>query len=75
VQALRTVQLEVSWLEGGEKRGVSRTTFLIDFERLSQLMSSSPQQQPAAPTETATPEEPTTIEDLEAQLPSEVEQQ
>jgi prepilin-type N-terminal cleavage/methylation domain-containing protein len=75
VQALRTVQLEVSWLEGGERRGVSRTTYLIDFERLSQLMASSPQQQPAAPTETATPEEPTTIEELEAQLPSEAQQQ
>jgi prepilin-type N-terminal cleavage/methylation domain-containing protein len=74
VQALRTVQLQVSWLEGGEKRGVSRTIYLMDFNRISQLVASS-QQAPSAPAETAAPEEPTTFEELEAQLPSEAEQQ
>ena len=47
VQALRTVQLEVSWLEGAEKRQVSRTIYLIDFNRISQLAAST-EQAPAA---------------------------
>jgi prepilin-type N-terminal cleavage/methylation domain-containing protein len=74
VQALRTVQLEVSWLEGTEKRQVSRTIYLMDFNRISQLASST-QQAPAAPAEAAAPEDPTTLEELEAQLPSEAEPQ
>jgi hypothetical protein len=36
-QALRTVRLSVSWLEGAETRQVSRITYLIDFERLAAL--------------------------------------
>ncbi len=36
-QALRTVQLSVSWLEGAEERHVSRIIYLIDFERVTAL--------------------------------------
>jgi prepilin-type N-terminal cleavage/methylation domain-containing protein len=73
-QSLRTVQLEVSWLEGNEKRRVLRTIYLMDFSRIAALAASS-EQAPAAQAEPAAPEEPTTIEDLEAQLPSEAQQQ
>ena len=40
-QALRTVQLTVSWLEGAEERHVSRTIFLVDFGRVAALAASS----------------------------------
>jgi prepilin-type N-terminal cleavage/methylation domain-containing protein len=41
VQALRTVQLTVHWLEGGNERHVSRTLFLLDFELAAQLASAA----------------------------------
>jgi hypothetical protein len=73
VQALRTVQLEVSWLEGTEKRQVSRTIYLMDFNRISQLAASAEGAASAA-AGTPTPEEPLTPESPEAlELPSELD--
>lgn len=69
-QALRTVQLEVSWLEGTEKRQVSRTIYVMDFNRITQLAASL-EQTSSAPAETtpeAAPEAPGAPE-----LPSELE--
>jgi prepilin-type N-terminal cleavage/methylation domain-containing protein len=75
-QALRTVQLEVSWLEGTEKRQVMRTIYLMDFNRISQLAASTGQA-PSAPAETATPEAPADVEaeleQMQNELPSELE--
>jgi prepilin-type N-terminal cleavage/methylation domain-containing protein len=45
-QALRTVQLTVSWLEGAETRQISRTIYLLDFERISALATSAQQNNP-----------------------------
>ncbi|HEY8155399.1 MAG TPA: type II secretion system protein [Myxococcota bacterium] len=53
-QALRTVQLTVSWLEGAEERHVSRTIFLVDFESVSGLAAGA-EQAPRAPEEGAAP--------------------
>jgi prepilin-type N-terminal cleavage/methylation domain-containing protein len=77
-QALRTVHLEVSWLEGTEKRQVSRTFYLPDFERISQLVASAGGQAPTSPPaetpaeEAPAPDVPDSPEDLE--LPSELEE-
>jgi hypothetical protein len=45
-QALRTVQLTVSWQEGAEKRQVSRTIFLMDFNRVSAMAETAQQNNP-----------------------------
>ena len=80
-QALRTVQLTVSWLEGAEKRQVSRTIFLLDFNRVSAMASTAEQNNPEGSSNGAgaQPQEPTDaqnqqgiqdLEDLE-NMPSE----
>ena len=70
------MQLEVSWLEGTEKRQVTRTIYLMDFNRISQLAASTGQA-PSAPAETATPEAPADVEaeleQMQNELPSELE--
>ena len=45
-QALRTVQLTVSWLEGAEKRQISRTIYLLDFNRVSAMAATAEQNNP-----------------------------
>ena len=65
--ALRTVQLTVSWLEGVEERHVSRTIFLVDFNRVASLATASPQA-PAAAADTGSPQAPEA-----PSLPSELE--
>jgi prepilin-type N-terminal cleavage/methylation domain-containing protein len=45
-QALRTVQLTVSWQEGAEKRQVSRTIFVMDFSRVSAMAEAAQQNNP-----------------------------
>jgi prepilin-type N-terminal cleavage/methylation domain-containing protein len=61
MQALRSVQITISWLEAASERHVSRTTYLLDFQSLAALATA------AAP---GTPppqngEEPT-LQDLES---------
>jgi prepilin-type N-terminal cleavage/methylation domain-containing protein len=43
LQALRTVQFTIHWLEGGNERHISRTLFLVDFTVASQLASTAAQ--------------------------------
>jgi len=38
-QALRTILISVSWLEGGNERSVSRTFFMLDFQTVGQVAS------------------------------------
>jgi len=47
-EALRTVQLTISWIEGANERHVTRTLYLLDFERVSALAASAPAETPAA---------------------------
>jgi len=56
-QALRTVQLTVSWLEGAEERHVSRSMILVDFERVSAIAASL-EKNPALPGNTRAPQAP-----------------
>jgi prepilin-type N-terminal cleavage/methylation domain-containing protein len=68
-QALRTVKLTVSWLEGAEERHVSRTMILVDFERVAALAA----QVPRAPGSPGASAEPTLEEPEGASPPSELE--
>jgi len=72
-QALRTVQLTVSWLEGAEKRQISRTIYLMDFNRVSALAATAEQNNPqgtGAGAQTPQEPEPPELQDL----PNEVEE-
>jgi len=72
-QALRTVQLTVSWLEGAEERHVSRTIFLVDFARVAALAASS-EQAPRLPGDTGSRQAPNMPDASDAPtLPSELE--
>ena len=66
---LRTVELTVSWLEGAEARHVSRTMFLVDFQRVAavaETTAQAPAQAPAGDTETPeAPGAPTLPSELE----------
>ena len=66
-QALRTVELTVSWLEGAEERHVSRTMYLLDFGRAAGLAAAADQSQAAAgnPGTPQAPESPAPPSDLE----------
>ena len=77
VQALRSVQITISWLEAASERHVSRTTYLLDFQSVATLAAAvgpgttPPQNGPGAssPQNGGTPIP--TLQDLEA--PSEPE--
>jgi len=77
VQALRSVQITISWLEAASERHVSRTTYLLDFQSVATLAAAvgpgttPPQNGPGAnsPQNGGTPIP--TLQDLEA--PSELE--
>jgi len=69
-QALRTVQMTVSWLEGAEERHVSRTMFLVDFSRVAAI-SAATAKSPASPGAQQAPQAPEAPE--AADLPSELE--
>ena len=56
-QALRTVQLSVSWQEGAEERHVSRIIYLVDFERVAALAGAS-EQAPAQAARSRAPQAP-----------------
>ncbi len=58
--ALRTAQLTVSWLEGASERHVSRTTYLLDFQRIAELAAALPSgDSPAAAGAASNPGAPT----------------
>jgi prepilin-type N-terminal cleavage/methylation domain-containing protein len=65
-EALRTVQITVSWLEGAEERHVSRTLFLIDSERASSLVTTS-SKSPRSPGSAQAPRSPE-LSDLPSEL-------
>jgi hypothetical protein len=63
------VELTVSWLEGVEERHVSRTMFLVDFQRVAavaETTAQAPAQAPAGDAETPeAPGAPTLPSELE----------
>ncbi len=67
-QALRTVQIKVAWLEGGNERHVSRTLFLLDFQSVAALASATGTGSTPPPTG-GTPQPP--AQDDSAQSPPE----
>jgi prepilin-type N-terminal cleavage/methylation domain-containing protein len=72
-QALREVQLTVSWLEGAEPRQISRTLYVMDFERISSLASSAEQSGGGSNGNAQTPEAESPELQLPEELPSELE--
>jgi len=60
VQALRTVQITVSWLEGASERHVSRNTYMLDYNRVAALTAASA----SPPNPEPTGEEPAQDQDL-----------
>jgi prepilin-type N-terminal cleavage/methylation domain-containing protein len=63
-QALRTVLVTVSWVEGASERHVSRSTYLLDFESVATLVAAAPSAQPPAASGATSSEAPPSELDL-----------
>ena len=81
-QALRTVTLTISWLEGAETRQITRTIFLLDFNRVSAMAATAEQNNPQGGQAGAQTPQPTDAQDQQGlqdlrdleNVPSEVQE-